>query len=165
MDSMSRFQIRPGDRFTPEPSTCDVRIGTVDDLAAMREVVESLAPWSRFAVDPRFGLEVATELHVLGVERAAAEGRLLVAEHDGAIEAFVTRHRAPEPTMHTIATLGSSSGAADAVVAASREWAGDQPLSLAWAAARNIACFRLFARLGFRVAEVRYQYHRWLDDT
>lgn len=162
LDATSRFQLDTGDPFHPDPGQCTVRLGQPDDLPAMQETVRSLGPWSRFSVDRRFGRTVAERLQVLGVERAAGDGRLLVAEVDGAVHAFLTRSTEPGPTIDTIATIAPGSRAVDALVVDTRAWAGDQPLSVAWVAARNIPCFRLFARLGFRVAEVRYQYHRWL---
>ncbi|MEY2458765.1 MAG: hypothetical protein QOG30_595, partial [Acidimicrobiaceae bacterium] len=46
-----------------------------------------------------------------------------------------------------------------------RRWAGDRPLLGGPIAARNINALRYVSHCGYRVAEVRYLYHRWIDDT
>lgn len=168
VEMLSRFQIDPGDPVHLDETGCTVRRGTPDDLPAIRDSVLTMAPWSRYAVDRRFGIEAAERMHLAWVERASRgttdeEHHLLVAEDgDGRLLAFITRRRAPGPIIETIGTVAPGAGAAHALVEDSRRWAAGEPLSAGWAPARNVSCFRSFARFGFRVAEVRYQYHRWL---
>jgi hypothetical protein len=167
VDMLSRFQIDPDDPVHIDDSACTVRRGTLEDLPAIRDSVLTMAPWSRYAVDEHFGAPAAERMHLAWVDRAARgttdeEHHLLVAEDDTGLLGFITRRRAPAPIIETIGTVAPGAGAAHALFNDSRLWAGGEALSAGWAPARNVSCFRSFARFGFRVAEVRYQYHRWL---
>ena len=51
------------------------RMGTAADVDALDEQLQAVAPWSRFAADPRFGIDAAAALHRAWVERAVAEDR------------------------------------------------------------------------------------------
>lgn len=168
VEMLSRFQLDPEDQVPVTSQEYRVRAAREADLPAVLDSVATMAPWSRYAVDPHFGLEPARRMHLAWVERAARgrhedEHRLLVAESEGVTKAFLTRRRTPAPIIETIGTVAPGSGATHALLADSRAWAGDEALSAGWAPARNVQCFRSFARFGFRVAEVRYQYHRWFD--
>jgi hypothetical protein len=168
VEMLSRFQLDPDDDVTFETGQHHVRLGTEADVPHLLESVATMAPWSRYAVDPNFGIDAARRMHVAWVERAAKgredhEHHLLVAEDDDGIKAFLSRRMAPDPIIETIGTVAPGSGAPHALLADSRTWAGGKPLSAGWAPARNVQCFRSFGRFGFRVAEVKYQYHLWLD--
>jgi hypothetical protein len=168
VEMLSRFQIDPDDPVHLDETGCTVRRGTPEDLPAIRDSVLTMAPWSRYAVDRHFGVPAAERMHLAWVERASrgttdTEHHLLVAEDDTGLLAFITRRRAPGPIIETIGTVAPGAGAAHALVNHSRQWADGEPLSAGWAPARNVSCFRSFVRFGFRVAEVRYQYHRLLD--
>ena len=64
---------RPDLPFTPRASPTRVRRGTPDDLPALEPAIKTLAPWSRFAVDPRFGPDAARRMHEAWMERAARD--------------------------------------------------------------------------------------------
>jgi hypothetical protein len=55
----------------PPPTTSRVRAGSVEDIPALAEHIAAAATWSRYAVDPRFGLSAAVTMHRAWVERAA----------------------------------------------------------------------------------------------
>lgn len=145
-----------------------LRAGTVDDLPALEPLSELLAPWSRFAVDPRFGLDAARRLQAASIERAArcttGDHDLIVAERDGSIVAFITRMVAPSRGIDAIGTADKGSGAARMLVEVSRPWAGDQPLLGGPIPARNTVAHTFVTSCGYRPTWVRYQYHRWLDE-
>lgn len=152
----------------PRPPNINVRLGTPDDLPAMTGLIDSLTTWSRFAHDPRFGLEAARRLQHAWVERAAGdatgERSLLLAEADDSIVAFLTRCRTPEPVIDTIGTTARGSGAAGYLVECSRSWGeGTMPLG-GPIAARNVAALRFVGGCNYRTLRVRYLYHRWLDE-
>ena len=75
----------------------DFRIGTVDDLPGVEPLVLSMADWSRYAVDPRFGPDAARRLQSAWLDRALRTDdgvhSLMVAEQDGDIIAFRTKLR------------------------------------------------------------------------
>jgi hypothetical protein len=161
-----RFE-RPDLPFTPKPSTAKVRRGTVDDLPALKPAIETLATWSRFAADPRFGLDAARRMHEAWIERAARdtdERALYVAYDDDGITGVATFVRSPVPRVDLKGVTKPSTGAADALMVALFDWAGSGPTEAGPCAARNIAPLRYLERCGFRICRVRYLFHRWLDE-
>ena len=54
---------------TPD-TTAVVRTGTPDDLEPLSPLLDRLAPWSRYAVDPRFGAEAARRMQAAWAARA-----------------------------------------------------------------------------------------------
>lgn len=168
MEAATTLDLQPSEPPIPRPLGLEVRLGTVEDLPQMSGLIENLAPWSRFAHDPRFGLEAARRLQHAWVERAATdtsgERSLLVAEAEGRITAFLTRSRVPVPVIDTIGTTARGSGDAGYLVERSREWgAGTMPLG-GPIAARNIAALRFVDACHYRVTRIRYLFHRWLDE-
>jgi hypothetical protein len=158
---------RPPMPFTPKPSPTKVRRGTVDDLPALEPAIKTLAPWSRFAADPRFGPDAARRMHEAWMERAARdtdERALYIAYDDDGITGVATFVRSPLPRTDTKGVTKPSTGAADALMAAFFEWAGEGPTEAGPCAARNIAPLRYVERCGYRVSRVRYLFHRWLDE-
>lgn len=156
---------QPPNRTEPD---IDIRAGSIDDLAELEPMSDLLAPWSRFAVDPRFGLEAARRLQRALIERAASctsgDHSLVVAEREGSIIAFITRMLAPSPGIDAIGTSALGSGAARQLVEVSRAWAGDQPMLGGPIAARNTVAHAFVTSCGYRATWVRYLYHRWLDE-
>lgn len=168
VDTATRFELGVDVEVPAVPTSSVVRRGTVDDVPAVTESVLTMAPWSRYAVDPRFGLDAARRMHMAWVDRAVhcttGEHDLMVADDDGEVVAFLTRTRDPLPIINTVGTVAPGTGAADALFAESREWARPRPISAGWAASRNIGIYRFLDRCGFVAAEVKYHYHRWLDE-
>lgn len=168
VDAAVMSTLHPKQPPNPRPPSITVRRGTTDDLPALEPMADLLAPWSRFATDPRFGLEAARRLQLAWLERAATcttgDHDLLVAEHDGAIVAFITRMLAPSAGIDGIGSSALGAGAARLLVEESRAWAGDQPLLGGPIAARNIVAHAFVNSCGYRASWVRYHYHRWLDE-
>lgn len=168
VEAATLFSLRTSEPRIPEPDGIEVRAGSADDLAPLSETVAQLAAWSRFAVDPRFGIEAAERLQARWIERAATspddERALLVAEDAEGIVAFITRASHPEPVVDTVGTSNRGSGAARYLIQEARDWAGDRSLYGGPIAARNVNALRYVSHCGYRVARVRYLYHRWLDE-
>jgi hypothetical protein len=148
-----------------------VRDGTLEDLPALEEEIALMAPWSRFAVDPRFGPDAARRMHRAWVERAAGPSehrKLVVAEDDTGITGFSTQSTLPgeRPRIDLMASTKSGSGAAYAMIdhqfrqfgEGTKSWGG--PI-----AARNVPTLRFCEHVGYRTGTVRYLYHRWLDEA
>jgi hypothetical protein len=158
---------RPDVPFTPKPSPTKVRRGTVDDLPDLEPAIKTLAPWSRFAADPRFGQEAARRMHEAWMERAARhsdERALYIAYDDDGITGVATFVRTPVPRVDTKGVTKLGTGAADALMVALFDWAGGGATEAGPCAARNIAPLRYLERCGFRVGCTRYLFHRWLDE-
>lgn len=168
VEASARFDLDPRLPVDYPATDSEVRRGTEADLDAVMPAVLRMAPWSRYAVDPRFGIDAARRMNRAWIERAARcttdEFDLMVAENDSGITAFISRARHPHPIVDTVGTTAPGSGAARALINESRQWAGDQPLWGGWIAARNVNSYRFVEHCGYRVAEVRYIYHRWLDE-
>ncbi len=150
------------------PSRSVARRGTLDDVARLDEELTLIAPWSRYASDPHFGLSAARRMHQAWIERSARGegGRMLViSEDESGITGFSGNQVSAdaEPRIDLVATTKPGSGASQALITFSfdlfgpgRSWGG--PLM-----ARNMASLRFCENIGFRVHTPRYQYHCWLD--
>lgn len=158
---------RPAMSFTPKPTTSRVRRGTVDDMPILEPAIKTLAPWSRFAADPRFGLEAARRMHEAWMERAARETderALYISYDDTGVTGVATFVRSPVPRVDTKGVTKPGTGAADALMVALFEWAGGGATEAGPCAARNLAPLRYLERCGFRIGRTRYLFHRWLDE-
>lgn len=158
---------RPAIPFTPKPTASVVRRGTVDDIPLLDEVIRTLAPWSRFGADPRFGPEAARRMHVAWVERAARESgerMLAIAEDESGVTGFSTHVRSPTPRVDTMGVSGQGSGASWALMNELVAWADGGPIEAGPCAARNVAPLRFLEHCGFSVTRSQYLFHRWLDE-
>ncbi len=158
---------RPAIPFTPPPTASVGRRGSVDDLARLDAEIRTLAPWSRFGADPRFGLEAARRMHEAWVDRAARDGQermLAVTEDESGVTGLSTQVRSPVPRVDLMGVTKPGTGASYALMAQLVEWAGDGPLEAGPCAARNIAPLRFLEHCGFGMSRVRYLFHRWLDE-
>lgn len=153
-----------GERLT----ALDIRRGTEDDIPGLDQAIENLAPWSRFAVDPRFGLEAALRMHTAWLERAAQskddERRLVVAEDGSGLAGCSIQVRSPDPHLELLGVTRPGTGSSSALMEDFLDWAGDVPIYSGPTAARNVPCLRHLERYGFKIVDVEYRYHRWLDE-
>jgi dTDP-4-amino-4,6-dideoxy-D-galactose acyltransferase len=164
---ISQLYRRPCGPFTVRPTEARVRRGTLDDLPQLDAAISTIAPWSRFGADPRFGAEAARRMHEAWVTRAAREidDRLLaVAEDDSGIIGVSTNVRIDTPRVDFMGVTRPGSGAAQALMNALFEWAGDVETEAGPCAARNVAVIRYVEHCGFSLSKVQYLYHRWLDE-
>lgn len=152
-----------------QPEGVTVRVGRPDDVDELEPLALKMASWSRYAVDPRFGIEHAERLQRAWLQRAARADdgvhSLLVAEEDGEIVAFIGRVDGPEPRIDAVATAKRGSGAARYLMEIARGWAGDRRLVAGPIAARNINSLRYVSHCHYYVCEVRWIFHRWLDQA
>ena len=156
----------------PPPTASTVRRGTAADVERLEPQLAAVAPWSRYAVDPRFGPKAAMAMHRAWVERAAdgQDGRgLLVAEDPSGITGMATVHlpgsTGPEGRIDLIASTHARSGAAQALVAHAFACFGPGYSRGGPIAARNHVSLRFSEQMGYRVAQTRYLFHRWLDEV
>jgi hypothetical protein len=154
--------------YRPRATTSTVRVGRLDDIGALAPDIARIAPWSRYAVDPRFGFEAACRLQTAWMERAArgVDGRkLIVAEDDTGITGVCSQAPPdPEPWIDLIVTTKPGSGAAQLLLDHFHTEFGDVASRGGPVAARNVVSLRMLEHVGYRVTSVRYLYHRWLDE-
>lgn len=160
------------------PSTAHVRDGSTADLDDLSELFAVVAPWSRFAADPRFGLPAAIALQRAAAERAISgiDGRRLLVAEDatGAVVGYLTLviagHDDPlgspgsQRRIDLIATNRPDAGIAIALVSRAFACFGAGPSVCGTIAARNIAALRCSEHFGYRISAATYQLHRWLDE-
>ena len=154
------------------PTSSTIRRGTAADVGRLAPQLAVVAPWSRYAVDPRFGPGAALALHRAWVERAAGgrDGRmLLVAEDASGCTGMATVHlpgsTEPEGRIDLIASTRPRSGAAQALVAHAFACFGPGCSRGGPIAARNHVSLRFSEQMGYRVSSTRYLFHRWLDEA
>lgn len=153
----------------PRHATVRARRGREGDLPHLSDVIETLVPWGRFAVDPRFGPEASRQLYEAWIDRALRapddERMLAIVEDESGIIGCSTHVMFPEPRMDLISVTKPGSGASAALMVEFAAWADSPVLAAGPVAARNIAILRYFERFDFRSAHARYSYHCWLDET
>lgn len=168
VDAATTLDLGLGEPAIARPAGTDCRVGGPDDVPALVPMAERMADWSRFAVDPRFGLAAARRLQRAWLDRAVraddTDHSLTVAEQDGTIIAFIGRVGSPRPRIDAVGTTRRGSGAAHYLMEEARTWAGPRALLAGPIAARNVAALRYVSHCNYRVCEVRYLYHRWLDE-
>ncbi|MBX3285966.1 MAG: hypothetical protein R2746_08400 [Acidimicrobiales bacterium] len=168
VENATTFDLRLDEPPIPCPPGVTVRLGTPDDLPALAGMIDGLAPWSRFAVDPRFGLEASRRMQHAWAERGVRPGsdehQLVLAEDDTGAIAFITRTIHPTPRVDGVGTTARGSGAARYLIEDARAWAAPHALLGGPIASRNVAALRYVSHCNYRVAHVRYLYHRWLDE-
>lgn len=158
---------RPASPFSPPPTRSVVRRATPDDLPRLADAIHTMAPYSRYAADPRFGPDAARRMHEAWIARAIGDTEhrvCFVAEDDSGVTGVSTCVRDGVPRVDTTGVTKPGSGAADALMAAFFEWAGGGATEAGPCAARNVAVLRYVERCGFRAHATRYLFHRWLDE-
>jgi len=158
---------RPDVPYAVRPTASTVRRGTVSDLPGLEDPIATLAPWSRFATDPRFGPDAAQRMFHAWVERAARDGEkymLLISEDANGVTGLSTHVRAKVPRIDLLGVVAPGSGASQALMAGFVEWAGRGPIEAGPCAARNIAVLRFLEHGGFSIVRTQYLFHRWLDE-
>ena len=150
-------------------TTAATRDATPEDLPALEDEIAVIAPWSRFAVDRRFGLDAARRVHRAWATLAATaeDRRLVVAEDEHGITGYSTQSTLPgeEPRVDLIASSRSGSGAAYALIDHHFHQFGPGRSRGGPVAARNATSMHFVENCGYRVKSARYLYHRWLDEA
>lgn len=167
VEAATTFDLRQDEPAIPRPPDLTTRVATPDDAGDLAPIVERMAPWSRFAVDPGFGEDAAPRMYAAwlarGLDPDQPDHSLVVAEVDGEITAFIGRSH-PDRRVDAVGTTRPNSGAARYLIETAREWAGDRPLLGGPIAARNINSLRYVSHCNYRTHRVEYLFHRWLDD-
>jgi hypothetical protein len=169
VDVATTFELRIDEPEVPCPDGLTWRVGEAGDVPTLTPIVQQLAPWSRYAVDPRFGPAAAERVQAAWLQRAVADPdgdrSILLAEQDGRVVAFIGRVRTPHPRVDAVGSIRPGSGAARSLIQEARRWAGAEALLGGPIAARNVRALRFVSRCGYRVASVEYRFHRWLDEA
>jgi len=146
--------------------TATVRPGLPSDIDHLGPAIDRLAPWSRFASDPRFGTAVARDVYLHWVKSSAEDdtGLFLVAEEGGEIAGFMTCEESSRMRICLIAANEGGRGVGTALAKAAFVWADSVNEDL-WVktSLRNTAALRFYERSGFRIEDVTYSYHLWTD--
>jgi hypothetical protein len=155
------------DALAPASMPFTMRAGNEQDYDSLAPLIDTLGPWSRFAVDPRFGLEQACRIQHAWMRRAvdvAAPGYgVELAENETGVIAFITwcDHGNRIDGVAANGRRGSSAG--QALFHRQCHGATGSPILGGPIAARNVAALKFIYRCGFKLQSTRYNYHRWLD--
>lgn len=157
---------RPAIPYEGPPTRSVARTATLDDLALLDAEIRTIAAWSRYAADPRFGPEASRRMHVAWAERAIRDDdRMLgITEDESGVTGFSTQRLGDPPNIDLMGVTKPGTGASHALMAAFIDWAGPRPVTAGPCAARNIAVNRFLERGKFSVTRCRYLFHRWLDE-
>lgn len=146
------------------------RVGVPADLPRLLGAVDRLAPWSRFAVDPRFGIAEARRLLACRLERAIdpdeAERTVHLVEDGGEVTSFLSLELGePHPRIDLIGAFTPGTGSTDALMDFTLEQVRPCERILGGPiAVRNLHALRYSERCGYRVRSCHYRFHRWYDD-
>ncbi|HEV2033396.1 MAG TPA: WbqC family protein [Candidatus Dormibacteraeota bacterium] len=148
------------------PSPLVIRPGQLADIPALRTAIGALAPWSRFAMDPRFGIGAAARMYEAWLEKSAGSDRDLFAVAVRGTDplGFIIVEGGPAPKIALIGVSEAGAGIGTLLVDRAVDWASRHGESLSVTTqARNVAALRFYGRQGFEIKSARYVYHLWLN--
>jgi len=160
---INQLMKRPPGEFTTPPTRSVVRIATEDDLELISDSLDTLAPWSRFGADHRFGKDAARRLHRAWVERAVRDDTRMatISEDDDGIDGVGTHVSGSPPRVDLLGVIRPGTGASWAHIAKLIEWADGGAVLGGPCAARNVAPLRFLEHCGFALSRVTYTHHWW----
>ncbi|MEO8367823.1 MAG: GNAT family N-acetyltransferase [Candidatus Solibacter sp.] len=144
----------------------DIRQARPADLERLKQIAAHSFTDSRFYADPHFGRAQCDALYAIWLERDFAEGRVLVAEHEGQPAGFVTcNYHGDTGNIGLIAVDAAAHGRGlgrRLVTAALHDFAAHGVTrSTVVTQARNIASQRLYQNCGYLLRSSALWYHRW----
>jgi GNAT superfamily N-acetyltransferase len=158
-----------GNAPVPEPPPdVSIRPGTLRDLKLLEPAIDRLSPWSRFAADERFGLEVARRVYQEWVRSSAdhPERTFMVAEFDGVVGGFVTCEASPQRRLTLIASMIMGAGIGKALVCAALAWRAEtDPELRVKVSVRNLEAIRLYERCGLVMESLSDSFHLWPESS
>jgi GNAT superfamily N-acetyltransferase len=128
-------------------------------------VIDTLAPWSRFAVDPKFGVDAARRMYVAWLEKSAESESELVAVAVRGTDpvGVITVEGGPSPKIGLVGASETGVGIGSLLMNTAVDWAQDHARTLSVTTqARNVAALRFYGRHDFEMKAARYVYHLWL---
>lgn len=160
---INQLMRRPPGPLVAPPTRSVVRLATEDDLELIGDSLDTLAPWSRFGADPRFGKDLARQLHRAWVERAVTDpGRMAtISEDEDGIDGVGTHVLGESPRTDLLGVIRPGTGAAWAHIGKLIEWADGGVVLGGPCAARNVAPLRFLEHCGFAMMRVTYTHHWW----
>ena len=160
---INQLMKRPPGPFETPPTRSVVRVATQADLDEIGDSLDTLAPWSRFGADPRFGQTAARRMHSAWVARAVTDEQRMatISEDDDGIDGVGTHVWGEPPRIDLLGVLRPGTGAAWAHIAKLIEWADGGEVHGGPCAARNIAPLRFLEHCGFALTRVTYTHHWW----
>ncbi|MEZ5246732.1 MAG: hypothetical protein R2707_16665 [Acidimicrobiales bacterium] len=160
---INQLMKRPPGPFATPPTRSVVRTATEDDLHLISDSLDTLAPWSRFGADPRFGTTAARRLHSAWVHRAVTDPERLatISEDEDGIDGVGTHVWGEQPRIDLLGVIRPGTGAAWQHIAKLIEWADGGEVLGGPCAARNIAPLRFLEHCGFALTRVTYTHHWW----
>jgi dTDP-4-amino-4,6-dideoxy-D-galactose acyltransferase len=144
------------------------RVASLADVRGLGELTSMLAPWSRFAADPNFGVVAAQRMYEEWLRRAAGsdEEFVAVAELEERLVGFVTARRDQPPKIGLLVAARSGMGVGAALILVASSLAGERGGGLqVTTQARNVAAIRLYERHGFLATRTQYVYHCWVKEA
>jgi GNAT superfamily N-acetyltransferase len=148
-----------------EPSGFEVRRGLLTDIPMLGPVIEALAPWSRFAMDPRFGVKAAKRMYEAWIEKCAASDHsmFVVATKKSEPVGFITVELVTTADIGLLGTSEAGAGIGSLLIKSAVDWATHHGQTLSVTTqARNVAALRFYGRHGFEIKRASYVYHLWL---
>ena len=165
VDVQLELERRLGESPPSPPSQLALRPGLRTDIPSLRPVIDALAPWSRFAMDPRFGIDAARRMYEAWLEKSAESERELitVAVRGTDPVGVITVTGGPSPKIGLVGSSEIGAGIGTLLMNAAFEWALGHARTLSVTTqARNVPALRFYARHDFEIKGARYVYHLWL---
>jgi len=156
-----------------EPGT-NYRLATLEDLPALRGIVDSSYRDSRFYYDGHFPKEDCDLFYETWIENSLSgyAQAVLVVEESGQLGGFVTCHIKKSESKGQIGLFGVSQrargrGIGQALLFESLHWFVGQGMTFVEVITqgRNIPAQRLYQKCGFILKDIKVWYHRWLKEN
>lgn len=160
--TLTRQANTDSDARRPARGEDGVRLGKRTDARTLRKLAEELAPFSRFAVDPRFDRSRIAAMYRAWADQCL-DGGIVTVTRDGT--GFVGITLSPSQAHVALVYVNGASagrGLGRALLDSALATA-DRPAVVATDAG-NVPALRMYENAGFRSASMSAIFHLWLDE-
>jgi ribosomal protein S18 acetylase RimI-like enzyme len=154
---------RNGNGVVPSNANHAVELASRADEARIRQLAEDLAPYSRFAADPRFEQARVAAMYRVWADRCLADGVVSVGPEGTGFVGITLDEGTAHVALVYVDGGSSGRGLGRALLAAALEAAGERPAEVATDAG-NVAAARMYQSAGFRTKSMKAIFHLWLDE-
>jgi ribosomal protein S18 acetylase RimI-like enzyme len=145
-------------------AVADARLAAPGDRRTVRSLAQRLAPQSRFAADPRFGLARSNAMYAAWADRCLDEGTVAIASRDEGFVGVTTDDGTVDVALVYVDPSASGRGLARTLVAKALDGSAAERARVVTDVS-NVRALRAYQSLGFRPIAVGAVVHLWLDEA
>jgi ribosomal protein S18 acetylase RimI-like enzyme len=142
----------------------DARLAAAGDREVVQALARRLAPQSRFAADPRFGLERSASMYAAWADRCLDAGKVAMAAQNEGFVGVTTDDGRADVALVYVEASASGRGLAKTLIAKALD-ASAAGRARVVTDVSNLRALRVYQSLGFKPIAVDAVLHLWLDEV